>query len=169
MKMKSLNYYLLFFLVPLLAFTTAHKYYVSITEIHYVKAEQSVQIITRIFIDDLERLMRDRFDASITLAGKNEPETVDVYLAKYLKEKIQIQINGEVATLKFIGKEYDNDVAVCYIEIPNVENISEFEIRNHVLFDVFEEQQNVVRLDINDKEKSFILIAENDIGLLKLD
>ncbi|MDW5290443.1 DUF6702 family protein [Formosa sp. PL04] len=167
--MKALNYYFLMFLVPLLAFTTVHKYYVSITEIHYVKEKQSVQIITRIFIDDIEKLMRQRFDESITLAGKNESEKADFYLEKYLKEKIQIKINGENVNIQFIGKEYDDDIAVCYIEIPNVDNISEFEIKNHVLYDVFEEQQNVVRLDINGKKKTFILIAENDKGLLKLD
>lgn len=169
MKMKTLSYYCLIFLVPLLAFTTVHKYYVSITEIDYVKEKQSVEIITRIFIDDLEELMRQRFDKSITLAGKDESEEVDFYLEKYLKEKIQIKINRENVNIQFIGKEYDNDIAVCYLEIPKVDNISEFEIKNHVLYDVFEEQQNVVRLDINGKKKTFILIAENDKGLLILD
>ncbi|WP_159021631.1 DUF6702 family protein [Formosa sp. L2A11] len=167
--MKAFNYYLLLFLVPLLAFTTAHKYYVSITEVHYVKEKQSVQIITRIFIDDLEKLVRERFDESITLAGKNESDKVDYYLEKYLTEKIQIKINGKPAVLQFIGKEYDNDIAICYIEIPKIDHISEIEVKNKVLYDIFEEQQNVVRLDINGKKKSFILIKENDKGLLKLD
>ncbi|MBP1839343.1 DUF6702 family protein [Formosa algae] len=167
--MKSFNYYLLLVVVPLLAFTTAHKYYVSITEVHYVKEKESVQIITRIFIDDLEKLVRARFDESITLAVKNESEKVDFYLEKYLTEKIKIKINGKDAVLQFIGKEYEDDVAICYIEIPKIDHISEIEVQNLVLFDIFEEQQNVVRLNINDKKKSFILFKENDKGLLKLD
>ena len=167
--MKSHNYYFLIFLVPLLAFTTLHKYYVSITEIQYVKEKQSVQIITRIFIDDLETLMRKRYEESISLGGENESDKVDYYLEKYLKSKIQIQINGKEAILNFIGKEYDNDIAICYIEIPNVTEISEFEISNNVLKDVFEEQQNVVRLEINGKKKSFILTGMDDKGLFKLD
>ncbi|MHA7941868.1 DUF6702 family protein [Formosa sp. 3Alg 14/1] len=167
--MKPLNYYFLIFLVPLLAFTTIHKYYVSITEVQYVKEKQSVQIITRIFIDDLENLMRKRYEDSISLGGKNESDKVDYYLEKYLKSKIQIQINGKETVLKFIGKEYDNDIAICYIEIPKVASISEFEISNTVLNDLFEEQQNVVRLEISGKKKSFILTGSNDKGLLKLD
>ncbi|PNW27744.1 DUF6702 family protein [Formosa algae] len=167
--MKSFNYYLLLVVVPLLAFTTAHKYYVSITEVHYVKEKESVQIITRIFIDDLEKLVRARFDESITLAVKNESEKVDFYLEKYLTEKMKIKINGKDAVLQFIGKEYEDDVAICYIEIPKIDHISEIEVQNLVLFDIFEEQQNVVRLNINDKKKSFILFKENDKGLLKLD
>ena len=167
--MKSISFCFVLFLVPLLAFTTAHKYYVSITEIEYVKEQQSVQIISRIFIDDLEKLMRQRFDESITLSSNNESNKVDFYLEKYLKEKIQIQINGMPVSLNFIGKEYDNDVAICYVEISKVENISEFEIQNTLLLDVFEEQQNVVRLNISGIQKSFILIKENDKGLLKLN
>ncbi|CDF80506.1 conserved hypothetical protein [Formosa agariphila KMM 3901] len=167
--MKIPKYYLLLVLIPLLAFTSAHKYYVSISEIQYVKEQQSVQIISRIFIDDLEKLVRQRYDESITLAIKNESEKVDFYLEKYFKEKFHIQINGTAVQLKFIGKEYDNDIAICYIEIPRIETISEFEITNKLLFDVFEEQQNVVRLDINDTQKSFILTYHNDTGVLKLD
>lgn len=167
--MKSHKYYLLLFLLPLFAFTAAHKYYVSITEVHYVKEEQSVQIITRIFIDDLEKLIRERYDDSITLATKNESKKVDYYLEKYLTEKIQIKINGKNAVLQFIGKEYDNDIAICYIEIPKIDHVSEIEIKDHVLFDIFEDQQNVVRFNINNEKKSFILIKENDKGLLKLD
>ncbi|QDO92708.1 peptidase E [Formosa sediminum] len=167
--MKALKYFLLFVLLPILAFTTAHKYYVSITEIHYVKEKQSVQIISRIFIDDLERLVRERFDKSITLAIKDESPQVDFYLEKYLTEKLRIKINGKDAVLQFIGKEYDDDIAICYIEITNISNISKIEVQNLVLMDVFEEQQNVVRLDINNKKKSFILIKQNDKGLLKFD
>ncbi|WP_066224306.1 DUF6702 family protein [Formosa haliotis] len=167
--MKALKYLLVLVLIPVFAFTVVHKYYVSITEVQYVKEEKSVQIISRIFIDDLENVLRQRYDKTLTLAGENESEKVDVYLAKYLKEKIHIKINGKPATLHVLGKTYDLDVAVCYIEIPNVENISEFEIKNQVLYDLFEEQQNVVRLDINDKKKSFILITQNNKGLLKFD
>ena len=54
----------------------AHKYYVSVTQLEYVEDQKSVQIINRVFIDDLERLFRERYDESITLAEKNESKTM---------------------------------------------------------------------------------------------
>lgn len=157
---------LLVFILPVLAFTTAHKYYVSVTQIEYVKEKKSVQIISRIFIDDFEKLLRERYDPNVTLSSENEPAKVDFYIEKYLGEKFQVKINGSRATVNFIGKEYEADIVYCYLEIENVASISSFEVTNQVLFDLYSEQQNIVRTNINDKNKSFILIKENDKGLL---
>jgi len=157
---------ILFLILPLLAFTEAHKFYVSVTQIEYVAENQEVQIITRVFIDDFEKLIRQRYDESITLAEKEESKLVDRYMTKYLKEKLEITINGEVKQLMFLGKEYEDDMVLCYLEIPNIPSISSLKVSNKVLFDVYEEQQNIIRTKINSKQKSFILIPGNDKGLL---
>ncbi|EGV44067.2 peptidase E [Bizionia argentinensis JUB59] len=163
--MKGFKYLLILAVIPMFAFTM-HKYYVSITEVEYIEEKQSVQIITRIFIDDLERLIRMRYDENITLATENEADKTDYYIGKYLTEKVNIKINGKQAKLLFLGKEYENDLIYCYLEIPNVALINSFEITNHVLFDVFSDQKNIVRTDINGQKKSFILIKQNDKGML---
>ena len=46
------------------SFTGAHKFYVSVTNVAYSEEEASLQIISRIFIDDLEKL-RDALQAQI--------------------------------------------------------------------------------------------------------
>ncbi|WP_170233970.1 DUF6702 family protein [Bizionia myxarmorum] len=164
--MKSLKYILILIVVPLLAFTAAHKYYVSITQVEYVKEKETVQIISRIFIDDFERLIRTRYDETITLSKENESDKVNYYISKYLNEKIGVQINGKPVKLVFIGKEYENDLVYCYLEIKNVTSIKSFEIINQVLFDVFSDQKNIVRTDINGQNKSFMLVKRNDKGML---
>lgn len=164
--MKSFKYLILLAIIPLLAFASAHKYYVSITQIDYIKEKQSVQITTRLFVDDLERLIRMRYDETITLASRNEPKTVNTYIEKYISEKMVIKINGKPAKMLFLGKEYENDIVYCYFEIEKVASISSFEITNEVFFDVFTEQKNIVRTDINGENNSFILIKQNDKGLL---
>ncbi|RSK42011.1 DUF6702 family protein [Mangrovimonas spongiae] len=146
-----------------------HKYYVSVTQIEYVKEQSSVQIITRIFIDDLENVLKKRYDENIILKYKDESGKVNDYIARYLKSKISIKINGEEQIINFIGKEYDVDIAICYLEIEGIKNIKTFEISNEVLFDMFKEQKNVIRTNINSKNKSFILIKENDKAMLNFN
>ncbi len=153
----------------MLAFTAVHKYYVSVTQIDYVEERGELQITSRLFIDDLEKLLRERYDEGITLAGENETKKVDIYLEKYLKQKIGIKINGEPKTLNFLGKEYEDDIAICYLEVSGIKSIESIEISNRVFFDIFEEQKNIIRMKINSKRKSFILIPENDKGLLNFD
>jgi len=164
--MRFLKIIVILSIITSFAFAGVHKYYVSITKIEYVKEKQSVQIITRVFIDDFERLLQERFDESIILASKKAETQIDKYIEKYLLSKFKISINSNNAIIKFIGKEYDEDVVQCYLEIENVESIKSFSIENKTLFDIFSDQKNIIRTNINNRNKSFILIPENDKGML---
>lgn len=150
----------------LFSFTAVHKYYVSVTQIDYVKEEKSVQITTRIFVDDFERLLRERYDENITLATGEDEKTIDNHIEKYLLQKIEISINSQKQTLTFLGKQYEDDIVNCYLEIENISEIKSFEVTNKVLYGIFSEQENIIRTNINDKPKTFILIPEKDKGLL---
>ncbi|WOD42358.1 DUF6702 family protein [Hwangdonia lutea] len=167
--MTFLKSFLFFLIIPLFAFSAMHKYYVSVTQINYVEEKASVQIISRIFIDDFENVLRKRYNDNITLAGKNEPKTVDAYIARYLNEKIKIKINNKAAKINFIGKEYNGDIMQCYLEIEGVKAINAFEITNQLLFDLFQEQQNIVKTKINETHKSFLFILQKDHALLNFD
>ncbi len=167
--MKRIKLLLLIFVLPLLAFTTAHKYYISVTQIEYIKDKQSVQIISRIFIDDFESLLQKRYDEKIILNEENELIEVNSYIEMYLTQKIKVKINGKDAQVVFLGKEYEDDIVRCFLEIDNIESINSFEISNKVLFDLKEEQQNIVKLNINSKKKSFLLTAQKQKALLKFN
>ena len=162
----SIRNFVILFVLPLVMSVTDHKFYVSVTQIDYVEDQNSVQIITRIFIDDFERLLRERYDEGVTLATENESDAVDFYTEKYLKEKFEILIDGKLQTMVFIGKEYEDDIMFAYLEIEGVSVINTIEISNEVLFEIFDDQQNIIRTNILDKKKSFILTKENAKGVL---
>lgn len=167
--MKSSKFLVLLIIIPLFAFTSMHKYYISVTQINYIKDKESVQITSRIFIDDFENILRARYDENITLAGKNEPKTIDYYVEKYLEEKIAIKINNENTNITFIGKEYEGDIMRCYLEIEDVKAIKSIEVSNRILFDLFEDQQNIVKTKINSKQKSVIHTSDNHNTLLNFN
>lgn len=167
--MNPIKQLFLILILPFFAFTSMHKYYVSVTQIDYLQEKQSVQITSRIFIDDLENLLRARYDDNIALANKNESAATDNYIARYLNEKLKIKINGKDARITFIGKEYDTDIVKCYLEIEGIKKIESIDISNQVLFDLFSEQQNIVKTKIYNKEKSFLLEKNNNNALLNFD
>ncbi len=167
--MSKIKIVLVLIVISLSSFATIHKFYVSVTQFDYIKDKGELQITSRIFIDDLEKLLRERYDENITLAEDNESEKVNAFIEKYLSQKLGVVINGEVKMFKFLGKEYEDDIALCYMEISGITSIESIEITNTVLFDLFEDQQNIIRTKINSKRKSFILIPENDKGLLNFN
>lgn len=161
--MKSLQILIAFLLLPLLVSNnSSHEYYVSVTEIEYAEEQKSLQIISQIFINDFETLIRKRYDEKITLDSENESEKVEVYMKRYLQEKFKVSVNGNFVDFNFIGKEYKDDITYCYLEVENVSDITSLEIINKILFDVFPEQQNIVRMKLLDKNRSFLLVPEKD-------
>jgi hypothetical protein len=167
--MKNLKFALVLLMIPMFAFTAVHKYYVSVTKVEYVKEKESVQIISRIFIDDFEKLLRERYDEKITLDVEDEISNVNMYIERYLKDKLQININGKFENFNFLGKEYEEDIIFCYLEIEGIKEIKSFQITNRILMDIFEEQENIIRTNINGKKKSLLLRKGNDKGVLNFN
>ena len=165
--MQRLKIILFILTLPLMSFSLWHKYYVSVSEIEYVKDKKSVQIISRYFIDDFEKALRMRYDEKLALVISNESESVDFYIEKYFNQKFEIQINGNPQQYIFLGKEYEDDMILCYLELENINEINSIEVASSMLQDVFPEQQNIIKLKVNGKNKSFLLNKENPKGLLK--
>ena len=157
---------LLLIIAPLLIAATAHKYYLSVTDLAYNEEAKSIQIITRLFYDDLEAVIQERYDTAVIVDATSNQEELDTYLKKYFKKKLLIKVNGTQREVTFIGKEYEDDYVVCYLEINEVDSIESFEIESTVLMDLFPEQKNMVHTDIAGRKKSFLLTSANAKGLL---
>lgn len=168
--MKSLKKFGLILLLPLMAFTTAHKFYVSVTNIAHSEKDQALQITTRLFTDDMDALLKERYDLEAALGTKKESPLADAYLEKYIRAKFGLEINGKPHSFKFLGKRFDTDVMVCYLEVPGIslDTLQSVQVQNEVLTDLFEDQQNLVHIRIKDIKKSFVLVRENNKGMLNL-
>ncbi|GMN10469.1 hypothetical protein MTsPCn9_35350 [Croceitalea sp. MTPC9] len=168
MKKSILSLSALFFVLT--SFTIAHKFYVSVTNINYSEKTDALQITSRIFIDDLEVLLKERYGIDAALGTEKETSMADDYIQKYLKAKFVLELNEEIASYNYIGKKYDNDVVIIYLEVPEIgfTALNSISIQNEVLTDLYEEQKNLVHIKWKGKKKSFVLIRENNKGMLNL-
>ena len=165
--MKFSKYLILFFSIPLFAFTL-HKYYISLCEIEYVEEQKSIQIIIGLFIDDIELTLNKEHKTKFYLASENEVENIDDYYKKYLKDHLKFIINETPESFQFIGKEYDDDIVRFYLEISDINKLSSIEIMNTCLFKDFNDQQNIIKIKVNNLHKSFYLNKKNANCLLKI-
>ncbi|MEM9001527.1 MAG: DUF6702 family protein [Bacteroidota bacterium] len=164
------KFFVVLMVLPFLAFTGAHKFYVSVTNITYSAKDDALQVTTRIFIDDLEKVLQERYGIDAGLATEWEAELAEQHIKKYLRSKFVVYLDEKPVTYEFLGREYDNDVVICYLEIAKI-NFSErssITVQNEVLTDLFDEQQNIVHFKWHNKKKSFVLVRENNKGMLNL-
>ncbi|MFC6861707.1 DUF6702 family protein [Zunongwangia atlantica] len=142
-----------------------HKFYLSVTEIEYKKDKKDLQIISKVFIDDFQNVLEQRYGESITLSKETETGPVKELIQKYLKSKLHIYADGKEVALKYLGKKYDKDQLVLFIEGENLEPFKEISITNAILIDLFEDQKNVVNVKVNNEIKSLMLRkdAETDV------
>ncbi|SHF49088.1 hypothetical protein SAMN05444483_101313 [Salegentibacter echinorum] len=144
----------------------AHEFYLSVTEIEYKAEQESLQIITRVFIDDFQKVLNERYQADLQLSEEAEKGAVKEKITKYLAQKLKIKIGGEDLQLNYLGKEYDADQLILYIEVENVAAFNAIEVSNGILTDLFDDQKNVVHVKVNDKTKSLLLLREQQTDTL---
>ncbi|MGB3150217.1 MAG: DUF6702 family protein [Maribacter sp.] len=161
---------ILIIILPLFAFTVAHKFYISVTNVGYSEKDKAIQITTRIFLDDINEVLKERYGIASKLGTKQESDQDRTYLEKYLRTKFIVEVNGKKNDYTLLGKKYDTDMIICYMEVPKIElsKLSVIAIQNEILTDIYDEQQNVVHFKINGKKKSFVLLKSDIKGMLNL-
>ena len=161
--------YTIFLVIAVMTGSMAwHKFYLSVTQIDFVPKEHSVQVITRLFYDDLQKALQQRYDSAIRVDKSYDKKKLNAYIEKYIQQKLKLNINGHLARLNYLGHKDENDYVVCFIEVSHVDEIQSLTIENTLLMDAFPEQKNVIHMQVGDTHKSFMLTTDNDTAVLNL-
>jgi hypothetical protein len=126
----------------------AHPFYVSITELNI--ARDTLQVSLRVFTDDLERALSDIHKQKIFLNEPNRYEKNFIYIRDYLFERVQAGNGAGFKRLEWIGHEFEEDVCWIYGEMPLDEDLRVLFFKNTVLFETYDDQQNLVHLKRED-------------------
>ena len=160
------------FIIALLAsvfvITAWHKFYLSVSQVDFNAGDEAVQITTRLFYDDLQKALQERYDKSIKVDDTYPKDKLDGYIKMYINKKLKVSINAKEVTLNYLGHEDENDYVVCYIEIANVKKLESISIENTLLMDMFPQQKNIVHVRVKNLEKSFMLTQDNDKAVLNI-
>lgn len=144
-----------------------HKFYVAVFNMEYVPQKKVVQMTSRVFIDDLEAAFLQKYKKRFYLGTSREMPEAKEFIAQYFTEKVIVKVNGSIQQIKFLGKETDDDVMVCYYTIPAKKGVADIQMKNTVLFELFPEQQNIIHTNINNNRKSLLLTNEKREGQLE--
>ena len=136
--------------------TNTHKFYVSTTSVEFKSETKTIEIISQVFTDDLESVLKLK-DKELALDPDSDQERIYVLIANYFKQNLQFSSKGELLDYVFLGKEYKNDIAKCYIELQLAEVPDTIELYNGLFLSLFNDQQNIIHFKNADQRNSYLL------------
>jgi len=161
------RFLLTFSLLITLCGASIHPVHVSITEISFDGKEKELEIVSRIFWDDLEKSIREAKKLpELNLMEPGSDLTTDQLVWEYLQKRFKITLNGKAQKLKYLGHEVESEAILCYIQVANVKKFETIEIYNSALTEFHEDQSNLVHVTQGETVKSLRLMRDNPSGKL---
>ncbi|MFV8224853.1 DUF6702 family protein [Christiangramia aquimixticola] len=137
-----------------------HETYLSVTEIEYKSEKNSLQVISRVFIDDMENVLSKRYGKEVSLSYKQDLKTHKNLLQKYFSKKLVVIVEGKPVELKLLGSKFDADQIVLFLEGVDINSFKKVEIENLLLTDLFDNQKNIVHVKKGDNIESMLLMKD---------
>lgn len=147
-----------------------HPIHVSVTEIEFDKKDQALEIMMRVFMDDLELALRNelkRPDLDIMNPGKGT--TVDELAKNYIQKHFKIVLDEKIREMRYLGHEREGQAFIFYIEISNVKDWKTITIQNDIIMATHDDQSNIVHVFVDDDTKSLRLTRNTPVDKLTFE
>lgn len=138
-----------------------HKFYVSNTIVEQNPRTGSLEIMIKLFTDDLERAIQQDGHPDIRLTGDDNHAT-NVAIQSYLEKHFWLKFQSRLTPLIYVGQEVEADLTICYFELAQLPEFNFIEVKNNLLMEVFADQKNVVDININGKRQTLIFAGTKD-------
>lgn len=134
-----------FLLFTLVAF---HPFYLGVTQFKLNAKTRTLETSVKLFTNDFETALKKLNDnKAVDLINGSNKEEINKLINKYLQQHLNIKLNGKSATFDYLGFEIEKDVTWVYVEYKKVKSIKTLDIENSLLYDSFDQQTNIIRLE----------------------
>jgi hypothetical protein len=148
-------------------FSFLHPLHVSVTEIKFDPKDKELEIVSRIFIDELEEAVRKEVNKpSLDLLNPGTDATIDQLVSQYLSGRLKISVDGKAAKIKYLGHEIEGDAMIVYAYAPAVKKLSAIEVYHSTITELYDDQSNLVHVTVGEQTKSLRLMRDSLTGKL---
>ncbi len=157
--------------IQLIAFCFyAHPIHVSVTEIEFDEKDKALEIMMRVFIDDLELSLRNSLNQpELDILNPKNGVTIDQLVSNYLKNHFKITLDNKPQKTTYLGHERESEAFIFYIEVSNVKKWKTITIQNDIIIATHDDQSNLVHVTVKDKIKSLRLTKNTPADKLTFD
>lgn len=139
----------------------SHPIYMSVTSIEHNSKDHSLEITSKLFADDFEKVLRKQNKTKIDLLSEKSRNEMNQLVFDYLKRHLKITVNEAPKELRWVGYEQQQDAIVCYLEVLNIPDVKKIQVFDDILYEYQKEQISILHLTVDGKRTSTRLINPN--------
>ena len=146
-----------FFVLSICLSQVFHNFHVSHTTLYYNESTNSIEITSRIAIEDHEESLESIKSTKLYMGDTKENKSTDQFIKKYYSNHFKVFVVDKALNYEWVGKEIGKDLhdVYLYFEILNSKPINEIKsikIENSILLEKSKKQSNIVHIEFANKK-----------------
>jgi hypothetical protein len=131
-----------------------HPYHVGSMEFNYNQKSKTFEISGRFFMDDLENAINKKYGKNLHFLNPKSEKEMQEALKNYTSEYLKLKVNNQFVKVNFIGYEEDKESVDIFLESETVANPKKIETAVSLLYNLFDDQMNIIHIIVNGQRKS---------------
>lgn len=152
--MQKLFFILFFSFFGLNSASEIHPYHVGSMEFNYNSKSETFEISGKFFLDDLENALKEKYGKAVHFNSEQYKAQINAYLIQYCEEYLKLKVNNKFLKIKYLGYEEDSESVNIYLESEKVAQPKKVETAVSFLYNLFDDQMNIVHIIVNGNRKS---------------
>lgn len=150
-------------------FAWVHPMHVSVTEIEMDEKEKRLEIMMRVFIDDLELTLREHYKQPELDILDPKGQSLDRLMEAYLKSRFRVSLDSKPQVVKYLGHERDHEALIFYIEVEKVKKWKAIQVQNSIITEIYDDQSNLVHVTVGETVRSLRLTRTKPSDIINFD
>ena len=134
-----------------------HPLHISVTEINHNATEKTLEITSKLFTDDFEKVLVQNYKTKVDLINPPDRQAMDKLISDFVQKHLLIKLDNRSIQLSYLGYERDAEAVYTYFQVENIGVIKKLEINNTILHELFTDQINMMHVMVGGKRKSLKL------------
>lgn len=147
---------------------TNHAIYISVAKVNFNKEANEVLISLKVFSDDLEDAIHNYSGKRQKVVGIMDFTDLSSVIEGYVNKKIELNLDGNQVSLQVDSCENIGDTTWIYLKGETGPFSQSIQVKNQVLFEVFDTQKNIVEIEYSDEKYYYSLTKDEPDATITL-
>ncbi len=131
-----------------------HPYHVGSVEFNYNSKSKTFEITGKFFLDDLENALKEKYGTAVHFNDAKYRAQINGFLKTYFEEYLKLKADNKFLKVNLIGFDEDRESVNIFLESEVVNQPKKIEVAVSVLYNLYDDQMNIIHLIVNGKRQS---------------